>query len=169
MRTIQPPRSTPLPVVLALLALLPAPLQAQMNDAATIRAIRAASNAAIAERDLPALRRTVTDDVNVTASSGSVFVGGDARMPRFQPALDAPEHATCVRTPDEVSVSEVEAFAAERGHWVGRWRKPDGEMRVTGTYMAQWQRRNGEWRIRSELFVALACEGSEACRDRSTP
>jgi ketosteroid isomerase-like protein len=150
----------------ALLAAQLAPamdLGAQMSDEATIRAVRAASNAAIAARDLPALRRTVFSDLNVTASSGSVFVGGDEMMERFQGAFDDPDFGTYVRSPETVSVGEDGSFAAEEGVWVGSWKRPDGEMRVHGTYMAQWQKRDGEWRIRSELFVALSCEGSQSC------
>jgi ketosteroid isomerase-like protein len=136
---------------------------AQMTDEATIRSIRAASNAAIAGRDLGALRRTVFDDLMVTASSGDVFVGGDAMMERFRASFADPEFVTYVRIPDDIAIGSTGLFAAESGGWTGTWRKPDGEMRIRGSYMAQWQRRNGEWRIRSELFVALSCEGSAAC------
>lgn len=134
-----------------------------MTDEATIRAVRAASNVAISARDLAALRRTVHDDVSVTASSGTVYDGADTMLERFGAAFADPEFITYVRTPDDVTIAADGDFAAERGHWVGSWRKPDGEMRVTGSYMAQWHRREGRWRIRSELFVALSCEGSAEC------
>jgi ketosteroid isomerase-like protein len=152
--------------LLALLACTTVAADAQVTDEATIRAVRAASNAAIAARDLSALRRTVFDDLNVTASSGSVFVGGDEMMERFRASFDDPEFVTYVRTPEQVTVSQAGDFGAESGRWVGSWRRSDGEMRVLGRYMAQWQRRAGEWRIRSELFVALSCEGSDSCEVR---
>jgi len=131
-----------------------------------IRSIRAASNAAIAAHDPAGVRRTVFDDLVVTASGGDVFVGGDEMMDRFAGAFEDPEFVTYVREPDVVEVDSTGLFGAERGRWVGSWQKPDGIMEVHGTYMAQWQLRDGRWGIRSELFVARSCRGSRACDSR---
>jgi len=139
---------------------------AQESDAAAIRARRAASNAAIENRDLAGIAATLTDDVVVVASSGTVFRGTEMETEGFAAAFEDPEFITYVRTPTSVQVAEDHRFAAERGEWVGSWRRADGRMELRGTYQAQWQKREGQWLIRAELFVALACSGSAACAER---
>ncbi len=68
------------------------------------------------------------------------------------------------RLTDRVQVSTGGAKAAETGHWVGRWKEADGEMRLTGVYLAMWIQTDGRWTVKSEAYVALACTGSVECR-----
>ncbi len=154
-------------ILIRLIAVLafaaPQVLLAQDSAVEAIRAVREQSNVAIAERDLAALQATWVDDFNVSASNGDVFSGGQAMADAFASSFEDPEFVTYRRTPTIVSISEGGGFGAESGEWVGRWNKPDGEMRVSGVYLAQWQNRGGEWRLRSELFVALSCSGSASC------
>ena len=65
----------------------------------------------------------------------------------------------------KVAVGAAGKRAAETGTWVGNWRKPDGEMRLTGVYQAMWVPTAAGWRMRNESFVTLACTGSAACAD----
>ncbi|NKB90426.1 MAG: DUF4440 domain-containing protein [Acidobacteria bacterium] len=151
--------------VIALLALAPAPELLAQDDADQIRTVREASNAAIASRDIDALRSTWIEDFNVTGSSGRVYAGDAEMTAGFQSSFEDPEFTTYVRTPETVQVSANGAFGAEEGAWVGTWDRADGTMRLRGTYLAQWQNRSGEWKLASEVFVALSCGGSTGCAE----
>jgi ketosteroid isomerase-like protein len=148
------------------LAAFPTPATAQEPGADEIRAVRQASNTALAVHDVHALAATWLDDVNVTGSSGAVYVGGAAMAEAFESSFADPEFVTYQRTPDEVAISTGGMFGAESGHWIGIWNKPDGEMRLRGVYLAQWQQHDGNWRVRSEVFIALGCVGSNDCAVR---
>jgi ketosteroid isomerase-like protein len=151
----------------AAFAALPATAQnaSGADAAAAIVAVRTASNAAIAAHDLAALRQTWVEDIQVTGSSGAVFASGEAMATGFADSFADPEFVTYRRTPDAVTIGKGDAVAAESGTWVGIWNKPDGEMNLRGTYMAQWRLDDAGWRVRSEVFVALTCSGSDACED----
>lgn len=136
------------------------------SEADAIRSIRAASNRAIAERDFVALRATWIEDLHVTASSGRVFNSAHEMEEAFAEVFRDPSFITYAREPTTIEPGSEATMAAESGQWVGRWCKPDGEMILRGSYMTQWRKLEGEWKIRSELFVALSCEGSAACSER---
>jgi ketosteroid isomerase-like protein len=140
---------------------------AKRNEAAEtrIREERARSNDAIARHDLEALEATWVDDLEVTASSGRVVTNGAEMKQLFAGAFSDPQFEVYVRTPEKVQIGPGGGLAAESGEWTGRWKKPDGEMVVRGTYLAQWRKVGDDWRIRSELYVALGCEGSSACSE----
>ena len=152
--------------LLLLLSMSPATLLSQNSSEQAIRAIREASNAAIAGRNLQALGQTWVEDLHVTTSSGDLRQSGEDMEAAFASRFRDPEFVTYVRTPIKVSISQGRSFAAEQGEWVGTWNKPDGQMNIRGVYLAQWQEREGGWRIRSEVFVALSCEGSATCEDQ---
>ena len=82
----------------------------------------------------------------------------------FTGVFSDPDYIIYVRSPGEIHLSPGQGYAAESGEWIGRWKDGDNEMSVTGSYMAQWHRVAEGWRIRSELYVALSCEGSEKCQ-----
>jgi hypothetical protein len=63
-----------------------------------------------------------------------------------------------MRTPDRIEVSQEYLLAAGSRTWAGT----RGSVRTGGTYSAMWRKSVREWRVRSELFVALYCEG-DAC------
>ena len=146
-----------------LLGSLPALATSPAEDA--IRAVRAASNQAIAARDVEALQATWLPDLHVTASSGKVVQSGREMAASFSQAFADADFITYVREPDLVQLSVGKGYAAERGRWTGRWKEGDKEMLIRGTYLAQWHKIAAGWRIRSELFVALSCDGSRKCRD----
>jgi len=159
-------RRTTILTLLLFLSLFPGPLISQNSSEQAIRANRAASNAAIAARNLQDLRQTWVEELHVTTSSGDLRRNGQDMEAAFASRFRDPEFVTYVRTPIEVSISQGGSFAAEQGEWVGTWNKPDGEMNIRGVYLAQWQEREEGWRIRSEVFVALSCEGSATCADQ---
>ncbi len=154
-----------LSVVLTVVVITGAP-RAQPSAELAIRAVREASNAAIAQRDLKGLHETWVEDLHVTTSSGDLRQSGQEMEAAFSSRFRDPEFVTYVRTPTTVSISQGGGFAAEQGEWVGTWNRKDGEMSVRGVYLAQWQKRVGAWRIRSEVFVALSCDGSASCADQ---
>lgn len=140
--------------------------EASGGAAAEVRAARARSNAAIAARDADAVVGFMVPDVVVTAGNGGVLVGRDSSRAAFARQFADSAFLGYVRTPDDVQPSSHRPLAAERGSWVGRWRRADGVQELHGTYLAMWRRTGAGWQIRSELFVTLRCTGSRAC---STP
>jgi ketosteroid isomerase-like protein len=150
------------PAALAFLAAL----AAAPSDADQIRAGRERSNAAIAAHDAGALTPLYTPDATVVrGSSGVALTGAGAITASLASAFRDPDFVTYRRTPDTVTLSEGGLRAAESGRWVGTWRKPDGEMRLSGVYLAMWVKAGGGWRLKSEAFVSLTCEGSRSCPD----
>ena len=158
-------RASPLLVALACLLLASSLLATRASDEEQIRAVRATSNRAIAERDLDALVATWSEDFQATISSGAAVSSRAEMRALFAKAFEDPQLLGYLCTPSRIEVSQGGTFAAESGEWTGRWAMDDGEKVVRGSYLAQWQRRDGAWQIRAEVFVALSCEGSRTCRD----
>ena len=132
---------------------------------AEISAIRAESNAAIAAHDYGKLEPLLAPDFTVLPGSLGSPLGKDPFGKRLSETFRDPTFITYVRTPERISVSGSGKRAAEAGTWVGRWRKPDGEMRLTGVYQAMWVPLEGRWRLKNESFVTLRCSGSRSCSD----
>jgi hypothetical protein len=135
-----------------------------ISDEDAIRAIRKMSNQALASRDISALKSTWLSTLHITTSSGDVISSGDEMVSAFSEVFSDPNFITYVRTTKDVNLSPGKSYAAESGEWVGRWKDGDGEISISGVYIAQWHKITEGWRIRSELFVALSCEGSEECQ-----
>ena len=128
-----------------------------------IRAARAASNQAIAARDLPAYTATITPDFTVTTGNGSAYTR-DGFLTLWAQLFHDPVWQGCIRTPDSIETSATQPLAAEHGHFVCRAHRPDGTEIYTGTYLAMWLHEANTWKTRSELFVTLACTGSTHCQ-----
>ena len=128
-----------------------------------IRALRAQSNAAIAAHDAAALAAVNAPDYALLPGSLGVPLRGEDVSRRLAVAFEDPTFITYVRTPGQVSISSSGKRAAETGTWVGTWRKPDGEMRLSGVYQAMWLPTPAGWRLKNESFVTLHCTGSRAC------
>jgi ketosteroid isomerase-like protein len=145
-----------------MLALMLAAAAAGGGDAA-IRALREQSNAAIAAHRPGEVRALLTDDYTaLPGSSGRPLTAGETER-RLAAAFADPTFVTYVRTPKRVAVAQSGKRAAETGVWLGRWRKEDGEMRLSGIYQATWVPRDGGWRLLNESFVTLRCTGSRSC------
>jgi ketosteroid isomerase-like protein len=133
------------------------------GDAAEIRALRARSNAAIAAHRVDQMRPLLADDYTALPGSSGRPLSAAQTGERLAAAFADPGFVTYVRTPKRVAVAASGRRAAETGIWLGLWRKPDGEMRLTGIYQATWVPRDGRWRLLNESFVTLRCTGSRFC------
>jgi ketosteroid isomerase-like protein len=135
---------------------------------AEILEARAASNEAIAAHDLNAVTGFWTDDIVMTAGSGTGAIGTDAWREVLGQQFERYPDVVYVRTPERIELSDVGPLAAEHGRWVGRWTADDGPVESGGTYGAMWRREGGRWRIRAQLFVTLTCTGN-GCANARTP
>lgn len=130
---------------------------------AEIRATRARSNAAIAAHDVAGMKAPfLADGVVLPGSSGTPF-GMDGFEQRIGAAFADSTFVAWVRTPTKIAVAAGGRRAAETGNWVGTWRKPDGELRLSGVYQAMWVPTPAGWRLKNESFVTLDCAGSVKC------
>lgn len=135
------------------------------NAVAEIRAMRAQSNAAIAAHDYRKMEPLLAPDFTILPGSLGSPLDKKLFGERLSDTFGDPTFVTYVRTPQRIRVSGSRKRAAEIGTWVGRWRKPDGEMRLTGVYQAMWVPLGGRWRLKNESFVTLSCSGSRSCQD----
>ena len=133
------------------------------STVAEVRAMRMQSNAAIAAHDIDAFTATLLPEVVVTAGNGRVLVGRDSVRASLARSFADPTFVNYLRTPERVDLSGFKPLAAERGHWVGHWQTSNGDEQVSGTYLAMWRRTEAGWRVRSEVFVSLACRGPRMC------
>jgi ketosteroid isomerase-like protein len=153
-----------------------APLPAQpTSPSRAVIAARLAFNAAIARRDLDAMRATFTPSYHVLLGRSSQSHGPEASIERWRSTFAADSLYGCVRTPDQVTVNAPWGLADEAGHWRCRYEgvpagAPPGY--ATGIYNGKWQRDvGGSWRLHAEIFTTLECAGkSTACvRPDSVP
>ncbi|GAB4044546.1 YybH family protein [Spirosoma jeollabukense] len=133
------------------------------TDEMAIRTLRAQSNQAIQAHDLTAFGQTMLPDIEVTRGSGSHVSSRDSVLASVAPQFKDATFLGYVRTTDSIQISTSSPLAAEHGHWAGRFQRPDGIQTITGTYLSMWRKTDVGWKIRSELFVSLACTGSAAC------
>jgi ketosteroid isomerase-like protein len=117
-----------------------------------IRALRAASNRGIAERDVAAVAATLAEDFVVVIGDGTLLTRA-GYLEAFAHTFAQPVPLRYERMAEAVELSASLPLAAERGRWVGIL--PDGTVLFTGTYMAMWRRTGEGWRLRSEMFVTL--------------
>ncbi|QMW05713.1 YybH family protein [Spirosoma foliorum] len=135
----------------------------ESTDIVAIKSLRTQSNQAIQARDLTAFGQTMLPDIEVTRGSGSHVSGRDSVLASVSVQFKDPNFLGYVRNTDQIQVSTTSPLAAENGHWTGRFQRPDGIQTITGVYLAMWRKTESGWKIRSELFVSLACTGSAAC------
>ena len=89
--------------------------------------------------------------------------GRDSVLASVAVQFNDPAFLGYVREIDRIQVSTTGPLAAEHGHWTGRFQRSDGIQTITGTYLAMWRKTDAGWKLRSELFVSLACTGSAEC------
>ena len=130
-----------------------------MSDSDQIRNARDQYNDAIARHDVQAIMTFHDDEYQITTSLGQLIQGRDEEAASWQELFSIRQDVLYVRTPETIEVSDAYPLAAETGTWVGTWSTPDGGVRTGGHYSAMWRQVDGEWKVRSELFVALYCEG----------
>ncbi|MDH3733165.1 MAG: DUF4440 domain-containing protein [Gemmatimonadota bacterium] len=143
------------------------PGEPDADGRAAVLAAREASNAAIRAHDLDAITSFWTDDILMTAGSGTGEIGIEFWTRAIDEQIRSYPDVVYVRTPEAVEISAVAPLASERGRWIGTWTAEAGPVESGGTYQAMWRKEGGEWRIRSQLFVTLTCEGSGCVASRT--
>lgn len=132
------------------------------TDRASILALRAQNNRALAAHDLDGTMRIVaTDYVRVGGNSGIERSPAENRK-RWAEEFNTPGHDRYVRTPTKIEVGLRKGVlrAAELGHWEGIDHKPTGISRPYGEYFVHWSKISGHWLVVSETYVTLGCRGS---------
>ena len=134
---------------------------ADPEDSESIRTLRMASNEAIAAHDIAAFVSFLDDEYQITTSVGSMSQGIDVQFSSLQSLFEDRPDVIYIRTPDSIEISSSNPLASESGTWTGRWTGASGPVSTGGDYAAMWRKVDGVWKIRSELFVALYCDGKD--------
>lgn len=121
-----------------------------------IRAVRAASNAAIAARDAESVVACMLEDVTVTVARGPVLKGREASRKAFAEQFAERTFVGYLREPTEIVIGDTPTHATERGRWTGRWKHARNEEVMRGTYVAEWRHTEFGWFIQSEVFTSSA-------------
>ncbi|GAA4008710.1 nuclear transport factor 2 family protein [Sphingomonas humi] len=130
-----------------------------------IRAERQRLNQAIAAHDWEAMKGSFLPDYTILPGSSGRPFDVAAFRDRIGQGFADPTFRTYLRTPDSIRISRNGKRASESGHWVGSWRKPEGEMRLSGSYLATWEPSGGGWKLKNEAYVSLDCTGSKVCAE----
>lgn len=122
---------------------------------ATIRAARAAYNAAIAARDATAIAAILTEDYALVTSRGDALDGRDAVYRNWVRRFANDADVNYVRTPDIIQVDDAAGTATETGRWQGHYSADGKRIEGAGTYVARWRLEgDGRWQLRAEQFTA---------------
>ncbi len=130
-----------------------------------IRALRLASNAAIAARDPVGTLASMSPDITLIDSAGTVFKGAKLLVDDYAShEFQDPAFISYDRVTDRVEVGAGGERAAEFGRWTGRYRQAGGgERQRSGVYLAEWVKSDGAWKVRAETYVGLGCGAMAAC------
>jgi ketosteroid isomerase-like protein len=143
-----------------------------MNDPdsaeAEIRTARATQTKAMADRDFDLAASIWTDDVTMRRALGHAITGRSEYREMLISTSSGQNAVIYQRLPVAVDVSNRWPLAYEEGRWSGHLGDADGQPVITGRYAAQWVKRDGRWLIRSEVYVALTCEGA-GCQFEALP
>ncbi len=135
-----------------------------MNDQVSaeleIRTARAAQTKAMADGDFDTAASIWTEDVTVRRALGQAITNRSEYYGMLLSTSSDQNPVIYQRVAVTVDVSDRWPLAYEEGRWSGHIGDADGEPVIAGRYAAQWVKRDGRWFIRSEVFVALTCEGA---------
>jgi len=127
------------------------------NPIADIKALRKASNIAIAAHDVAGIGAIMAADLVVTVGEGGTLVGRDAVLAAFAQQFAAFPDLVFTRTPKSIKIGHASGQpkrAFEEGEWSGSW--TDGSKVTTGgRYAAQWLLSDTGWHLTAEIFVSL--------------
>jgi ketosteroid isomerase-like protein len=137
-------------------------------DHGAIREARIAQNTAIASGDLGRAASFWTDDVTVRRALGQPLSGREAARKALEPPPAPAARLIYQRLTRDVEVSTKWPLAFETGTWEGHQGSLSGPVVIGGRFSAQWVKRDGRWLIRSEVFVALTCDGV-GCESTAVP
>jgi len=160
----QQPRAQPQPPASVSAAEAPGTAQPSLREVAEIRRLRIAYNEALSRRDGAGVPDFLAPDM-VELSGVSVQVGREAVARSYaEQEFQDPAFIAYDRITDTIELSSDGMTAAERGHWRGRSRQPDGSIDGNrGVYQAGWTKRDGRWRIRTESYIQLHCARRSGC------
>jgi ketosteroid isomerase-like protein len=122
------------------------------DHAADVRALRAASNAAIAACDADRVVSFMDAGIVVVVAGGAVLDSIEANRCAFATQMRDPAFGGYLRTPSAIEIQHAPLRANEQGRWVGRWRVRRSFHEQRGTYTAEWQMTALGWRIVTETF-----------------
>jgi ketosteroid isomerase-like protein len=120
------------------------------NDITTIKSNRIASNDAIARHDVDGIAKFWLDDFVQVIGRGVYQTGKDSIIASWEALFNSNPQIAYTRNPDEITISDNDTLAWERGEWTGIHSYSKG-----GNYAAMWIKRNGNWMLKAELFVSL--------------
>src|SRR5829696_7177891 len=121
------------------------------TDEQLIRESRAASNSAIAKKDIDGVSSFWLPDVVQVRGNGTTEKGKEAIIVAWKELFKNNPQTSFVRTPAEIIVSKNDpTIAWETGTWEGINSYSKG-----GNYSAMWRKKEGVWKIQAELYVAL--------------
>jgi ketosteroid isomerase-like protein len=136
------------------------------DEATVIRAARLAQNQALARGDFDVAQRYWAPDISVRAGLGEQVQGKEAYLAAFKSDAVVRYH----RVPASITVSPRWPLAFETGTWTGRLASNlAAAPLLTGQYSAQWVKVRNQWQIRSEVFVAIDCNGGACAWPASMP
>lgn len=151
-----------------LLLLWAATVFAQTDPAETqIREARKASNAALQQHDIKPFAATLDADFVAIRGNGVLIPSRQAYIEIIEHDFVDPKAVRFERITEKVELSAAAPLAAEHGHWIGT--RPDGAKAFGGTYLAMWRNTGSGWKLRSELFVLLACYDAPSCAGYRKP
>ena len=140
----------------------------QGGDEIEIRTARATQTKAMADRDLDAAAMFWAEDVTMRRALGHAVNGRSEYRAMLLSAGSERNPLVYQRTAVTVEVSHRWPLAYEEGRWSGHVGNVDRPSVMNGRYAAQWVKRDGRWLIRSEVFVALTCDG-DGCSYEALP
>jgi len=130
------------------------------SDIEQIRIARAEYNDAIARHGVTRIVSFLDEEYQITTSLGQLLQDRDGEAAAWQELIQSREDLLYLRSPESIEISADYPLAAEVGTWVGTWSTDQGKVRTGGRYAAMWRLVSGAWKVRSELFVALYCDGA---------
>ena len=120
------------------------------NDITTIKSNRAASNDAITSHDVNGIAKFWLDDFVQVIGRGVYQTGKDSIIASWKALFKSDSQIAYTRNPEEITISDNDTLAWERGKWIGIHSYSKG-----GNYAAMWIKRNHNWMLKAELFVSL--------------
>ena len=149
------------PIAVAVTILLIASITVARSDSDTeqISNVRAEYNDAIERHDVPAIISFFDDEYQITTSLGQLSQDIEGEAVDWREQFASRKDLLYVRSPESIEISKDYPLAVEIGTWVGTWSTGHGPVHTGGRYTAMWREVDGMWKVRSELFVALYCDG----------
>lgn len=149
----------PIAVAVAVLSIASIAVAQSDTEIEQIRNVRAEYNDAIARHDVPGIVSFFDSEYQITTSLGQLSQDVEGEAADWRTLIESRKDLLYVRSPESIEISKDYPLAAESGTWVGTWSTSQGPVRTGGRYSAMWRQVDGVWKVRSELFVALYCDG----------